>query len=538
MSGPSRLRPLPRPAPAQGVGRLPVGRWFLLAGSAAALMIAVTAVITVSVISTTREARSVVVDVVDPAALSALELSGALTTQESAARAYGRTGDRQHLDDYREGIRREGAALAVIDDLLPRMPERDGVRAELAAIRGATASWRREYGDAVVAGGRADPSQEVLRDAQQAGNVRYAAVRASLTALEEHLKRLHSAAGEQLEQGWQRVYFALGGIAAVLILTGLGFAFIVRYAVLRPVAELTGQVRAVAQGDFGHALKVERPAELAELAGHVDAMRGRILSEWQRASEAQAKLQEQAAELRRSNAELEQFAYVASHDLQEPLRKVASFSQMLEQRYGDQLDDRAKQYIGFAVDGAKRMQSLISDLLDFSRVGRLGGERVPVDGAVPLKEALNNLSARIEETGATVTHDELPRVLGNRPQLTQLFQNLIGNALKFRSDRAPVVHIGVRRDGEMWEFSCSDNGIGIDGKYADRIFLIFQRLHGRDVYPGTGIGLALCKKIVEYHGGHIWLDAGAGSSDLTETDESPKSGTTFRWTLPSGDTNE
>ncbi|GIH91467.1 ATP-binding protein [Planobispora siamensis] len=538
MSGPSRLRPLPRPAPAQGVGKLPVGRWFLLAGSAATLLLAVAAVITVGVVRETREARSVVIDVIDPAALSTLELSGALTTQESAARAYGRTGEQQHLDDYWTGVRQETEALATIDGLLPRMPEREGVRAELTAIRNATANWRREYGDPVVAGGREDPSREVLRDAQQAGNVRYTAVRASLTALENHLKRLHSAAGEQLEQGWRQIYFALGGIAAVLLLTGTGFTVIVRYAVLRPVAMLTGQVRAVAQGDFGHALKVERPAELAELAGHVDAMRDRILAEWQRASEAQAKLQEQAVELRRSNAELEQFAYVASHDLQEPLRKVASFSQMLEQRYGDRLDDRAKQYIGFSVDGAKRMQSLISDLLDFSRVGRLGGERVPIDSAEPLKEALNNLSARIEENGATVTHDELPRVLGNRPQLIQLFQNLIGNALKFRSDQAPAVHIGVRRDGEMWEFSCSDNGIGIDGKYADRIFLIFQRLHGRDVYPGTGIGLALCKKIVEYHGGHIWLDADESSPDLAETDKSMKSGTTFRWTLPSGDTNE
>ena len=253
-------------------------------------------------------------------------------------------------------------------------------------------------------------------------------------------------------------------MAAALVLAGIAAVLIVRHAVLRPLAELNAQVRAVAQGDFDHRLKVERPAELAELSGHVDAMRRRILSEWRRASETQAKLEDQAAELRRSNGELEQFAYVASHDLQEPLRKVASFTQMLEQRYGDQLDDRAKQYIAFAVDGAKRMQLLINDLLDFSRVGRLGGERTGIDADVPLKAALNNLGAPIEDAGATVTSDELPEVRGNRAQLTQLFQNLIGNAIKFRSQEPPRIHIGVRRDGDMWEFSCADNGIGIESQ--------------------------------------------------------------------------
>ncbi|MBG0826167.1 sensor histidine kinase, partial [Planomonospora sp. ID67723] len=218
-----------------------------------------------------------------------------------------------------------------------------------------------------------------------------------------------------------------------------------------------------------------------------------------------------------------------------------SFTQMLEQRYGDKLDDRAKQYIAFSVDGAKRMQSLISDLLDFSRVGRMGGERSPLDASLPLRDALANLSAAIEDAAVTVTFDELPVVYGNHAQLTQLFQNLIGNAVKFRSDRAPAVHIGVRRDGDVWEFSCSDNGIGIESKYTDRIFLIFQRLHGRDVYPGTGIGLALCKKIVEYHGGRIWVDTenpGLGRHDAAHSDRPDTNGTTFRWTLLPGDMNE
>src|SRR5690606_9006633 len=226
-------------------------------------------------------------------------------------------------------------------------------------------------------------------------------------------------------------------------------------------------------------------------------------------------------ELRRSNSELEQFAYVASHDLQEPLRKVASFTQMLEQRYESELDDRGRQYIHFAVDGAKRMQLLISDLLDFSRVGRVGGEKTPMDSGVAVRAALDNPSAAIEDAGATVTTGELPRVIGSTSQLTQLFQNLIENAVKFRGEEPPHVRVEAVRRGDMWEFSCADNGIGVDPKYADRIFLIFQRLHPRDVYAGTGIGLALCRKIVDYHGGRLWLDG-----------DSEGRGTTFRWTLP------
>ncbi|WP_214327675.1 sensor histidine kinase [Nonomuraea sediminis] len=301
---------------------------------------------------------------------------------------------------------------------------------------------------------------------------------------------------------------------SVLLVAGVGVAVVVRLAVLKPLKQLTEQVRAVAAGDFDHRLDVDRPAELAELSSHIDSMRRRILTGWRHA-------EEQSDELRRSNGELEQFAYVASHDLQEPLRKVASFTQMLEQRYGEQLDDRARQYISYAVDGAKRMQGLINDLLDFSRVGRVTGERVVTDTSQALATALENLSARIDDTEAVVTWHDLPEVIGNRVQLTQLFQNLVENAVKFRSELPPRISIAARQVDGMWEFSCSDNGIGVEPKYADRIFLIFQRLHPRDVYPGTGIGLALCRKIVEYHGGQLWLDREA---------EGP--GATFRWTLP------
>ncbi|HLU73833.1 MAG TPA: ATP-binding protein [Nonomuraea sp.] len=311
-----------------------------------------------------------------------------------------------------------------------------------------------------------------------------------------------------------RLNIALVVLFVVILCAGVALAFIVRFTVLDPIARLTEQVRTVAGGDFDHRLGVERPAELAELSSHIDSMRRRILYAWRTASD-------QADELRRSNSELEQFAYVASHDLQEPLRKVASFTQMLEQRYESELDDRGRQYIHFAVDGAKRMQLLISDLLDFSRVGRVGGEKTPMDSGVAVRAALDNLSAAIEDAGATVTTGELPRVIGSTSQLTQLFQNLIENAVKFRGEEPPHVRVEAVRRGDMWEFSCADNGIGVDPKYADRIFLIFQRLHPRDVYAGTGIGLALCRKIVDYHGGRLWLDG-----------DSEGRGTTFRWTLP------
>jgi len=274
----------------------------------------------------------------------------------------------------------------------------------------------------------------------------------------------------------------------------------------------------------------EAPEEIRILAEQIDRMRLRILEEYagavtaQNAAEhAQQMVEEQAEDLRRSNAELEQFAYVASHDLQEPLRKVASFCQLIERRYKGQLDERGEQYIEFAVDGAKRMQQLINDLLAFSRVGRTSTAFTAVELEPVIAQALRQLDTSLEESSAVVTHDALPEVQGEASLLVQLFQNLIGNGVKFRGDAPPRIHIGVRRSDEsgFWEFSCSDNGIGIAPQYEDKIFVIFQRLHARDSYGGTGIGLAMCKKIVEHHGGRLWLDA-----------SSEHGGATFRWTLP------
>jgi PAS domain S-box-containing protein len=229
------------------------------------------------------------------------------------------------------------------------------------------------------------------------------------------------------------------------------------------------------------------------------------------------------ADLQRSNAELEQFAYVTSHDLQEPLRMITSYIQIIEEDYKGKLDADADQYIAFAVEGAKRMHTLVNDLLAYSRVGTRGESFMPISLNNVLSAATANLDVAIEESHAVVTHDRLPTVLGDESQLIQLFQNLLGNAIKFRSDVPPIIHVGVEQTKDGWEFSVHDNGIGIDMKYAERIFAVFQRLHAREEYPGTGIGLAVVKKIVERHGGRTWAES------------EPANGSTFYFTLPKRD---
>jgi light-regulated signal transduction histidine kinase (bacteriophytochrome) len=301
--------------------------------------------------------------------------------------------------------------------------------------------------------------------------------------------------------------------------------------ILEPLDSLAADARAVSSGDLRHPVATVGPGEIAALADDVERMRVALVDQVQVLEASRAEialahelLTEQAEELRRSNRDLEQFAYVASHDLQEPLRKIASFTQLLQKRYGGQMDERADQYIAFAVDGAKRMQQLIQDLLGFSRVGRVGGEVSDVDLAVALSDALENLSESVAESGAVVTHDELPVVRGEHPLLVQLLQNLVGNAIKFRDpSRPPTVHLGAVRVADSWELECRDNGIGIDQQYAERVFVIFQRLHAKDIYEGTGIGLSLCKKIVEFHGGRIWIEQPEGV------------GTSIHWTLPAAD---
>jgi light-regulated signal transduction histidine kinase (bacteriophytochrome) len=236
--------------------------------------------------------------------------------------------------------------------------------------------------------------------------------------------------------------------------------------------------------------------------------------------QVEGKLTRAMAELARSNTELEQFAYITSHDLQEPLRMVSSFVQLLAQRYKGKLDQDADDFINYAVDGVTRMQGLIKDILAYSRVGSRGKEFKSISSEVVLDHALSNLKTGIEQSGAVVTRDPLPVVTADNSQLVQLFQNLIGNAIKFHKDGAPRIHVSAHQQGNEWIFSVPDTGIVIAPEYFARIFLIFQRLHDRNQYPGTGIGLAICKKVVERHDGRIWAES------------EPDTGSTFYFTLP------
>ena len=257
---------------------------------------------------------------------------------------------------------------------------------------------------------------------------------------------------------------------------------------------------------------------------HIAADLAEVRAARRQIEEAHRQLESQAAELTRSNRDLEQFAYVASHDLQEPLRKVASFCQLLQRRYQGQLDERADQYIAFAVSGAQRMQRLINDLLAFSRIGRITTGFTEVDLDRLVDDAVLQLEATLDKAGAEVTWSDLPTVRGEEPLLALLFTNLLGNSVKFRRPDTPAqVHVSGRQVDDAWEITCTDNGIGIEPEYAEKVFVIFQRLNSREAYPGTGIGLALAKKIVEFHGGQIWVDT---------SQTGPPQGTTIRFTLP------
>jgi light-regulated signal transduction histidine kinase (bacteriophytochrome) len=295
----------------------------------------------------------------------------------------------------------------------------------------------------------------------------------------------------------------------VLVLLAVGLVALLTWlarVVVRPTERLAAEVREVAAGDVDRHVGTRGPREISALGRDVEAMRQTLVAEMAHIEAARHDLEEAGRELERSNSDLEQFAYVASHDLQEPLRKVTSFCQLLQRRYSGQLDERADQYIEFAVDGAKRMQVLINDLLSFSRVGRSDGNAEVLDAGAVLDRAVENLAGALEETGGEITHDALPRVRAEPALLATVFQNLLGNALKFHGDDPPRVHVSAERDGERWLLRFADNGLGIEHEYADRIFTIFQRLHPKSAYPGTGIGLAMCRKIVEHHGGSIWLE--------------------------------
>jgi signal transduction histidine kinase len=500
---------------------LAAARWPLSRITGAAVIVmALFSMIAIAVAGTALadlgSARARVVNVIDPAAQADRELSYALVSQETGVRGYLLSGQRPYLAPYTSGLADSKEQFALLGRLTAGIP---AARSDLRLLEGRADLWRTDYAEPAISQ-VSSTGKPVLSPDLANGKALFDNLRAPLDSLEVSLAAARRSAVASLNRSATTLDVTSVTIAVLLLLIVAGVAAGLRRTAIRPLTRLASEARRVAAGDFGHEVTSRGPREAADLAIDVNRMRERILHELSAVQAANEALQARARDLERSNAELEQFAYVASHDLQEPLRKVASFCQLLQRRYIGQLDARADQYIEFAVDGAKRMQVLIDDLLAFSRVGRVDREPALISCASAVSSARVNLAAEIKKSGAVIETGELPVLRAEFSLITSLFQNLIGNSIKFRSAELPKIVISVQRQDKFWQFSVADNGIGIEPEYADRIFVIFQRLHDRASYSGTGIGLAMCRKIVEYYGGRIWLETTASA------------GATFCFTLP------
>ncbi|MET8059278.1 sensor histidine kinase [Streptomyces microflavus] len=460
------------------------------------------------------------VDRIQPARSVSFQLQNALLDQETGVRGFALTGDDSFLEPYEAGKAAERERLARARELVGGQQPFAG---DLDAIETAARQWRESKAEPLMQMVREQGPKEAGASAQlRSSKADFDLLRQAYGNQQNHLSEARDTVRAELNEARtirDQVLFAL---VAVFILTVVALSVLLHRVVGVPLNRLRAASERVQSGAFGQRIEIKGPSDVQAVAGAVEDMRRRLVDELDGAQSRETLLAEQTEELRRSNSELEQFAYVASHDLQEPLRKVASFCQLLEKRYGQELDDRGKQYIAFAVDGAKRMQVLINDLLTFSRVGRVNEGKQPVDLGKVLDRALGNLAVAVEESGAVIERpQELPELLGDSTALTMVWQNLIGNAVKFRREGVESrITVDCVREGEDWHLTVSDNGIGIAPEFADKVFVIFQRLHARDEYEGTGIGLALCRKIIEFHGGRIWLDAGPGE------------GTRIHFTLP------
>ncbi|MGO4445539.1 CHASE3 domain-containing protein [Mycobacterium sp. 2YAF39] len=460
---------------------------------------------------------------IGPMRIAAFQLQAALRDQETSIRGYAISADPQFLEPYVAGQKAEQAAAQVIRD---HAGERTRVVDDLEDIERKSAAWRGEYAEPVIADVKPTAPSIVDTVSADRGKALFDSLRQHFDTQLAHLQQERDAALADLMvvQKWRDI--VLAAIAVALVLTAVLSALVIRTAVTRPLTALAASCRRITQGDFTEQIVPQGPKDIRAIAADVEDMRQRIVDELEASQATRSQLADQAMELQRSNSELEQFAYVASHDLQEPLRKVASFCQLIEKRYGDKLDERGTEYIAFAVDGAKRMQILINDLLTFSRVGRLNPTQNAVDLGATLDDAIENLDTAITESGAEIVREgPLPRIKGDPTLLTMVWQNLIGNAIKFKRDGvAPRIVVDCEKSPDEpdgpWQLTVTDNGIGIPEEFSDKVFVIFQRLHGRDVYTGTGIGLALCKKIIEHHGGSIWID------------NSFTGGSRFRFTIP------
>jgi signal transduction histidine kinase len=507
-------------------GRLGVRGWFYSVIATMVALVIACSVVGVIVFARASQASNNLISSLGPARTALVDMQSTLVDQENAIRGFLLTHDSDFLQPYYRGDQTLSRDVA---DAKYQLTGHAKALSGLQSLEQQITGWKSEY------------AVPFIETAQQGAPVGLAQLEASETAFNQLRGRFVSVETEldaERGQAMQKLThinaerdWTFVGMLGVFLLSVCFIVLLVHLMVLKPLRLLQRQARQVTEGAFDRPLTPSGPQDIRALSSGIDAMRAKIVesldnTELQRAELLRQKetLDTQAEELRRSNEELEQFAYVASHDLQEPLRKVASFCQLIEKRYGEELDDRGKQYIHYAVDGAKRMQVLINDLLTFSRVGRVNDRRDRVELQACLDSALDRLEYAVNECRASIVQRPLPAVTGDPTLLSMLWQNLVGNALKFRSpERPPEVSISWAPDPEQPGFvrvSVADNGIGIPPAFAEKVFVIFQRLHSREAYSGTGIGLALCKKIVEHHGGRIWLDP------------EREVGTRFTFTLP------
>ncbi|MFI6122787.1 ATP-binding protein [Streptomyces sp. NPDC051064] len=501
------------------ISRLSVQNWVHLILAGFVLVVCGCLVVGGLVLSRISDRTTDLVDRIQPARSASFQLQNSLLDQETGVRGFALTGDASFLDPYETGVRAERERLARVRSL---MGDEQPYAEDLNRLERAAQQWRTVRAEPLIAAVRAngpagESSAPILRSKAE-----FDALRGLYATQQSHLDDARDTARAELGDARTTRDRVLIALVIGFVLAVVSLSMLLRRVVGRPLAELTAASDKVRSGAFTGRIEVRGPSDVRAVAAAAEEMRRRLAADLAESKERETLLDEQTTELRRSNSELEQFAYVASHDLQEPLRKVASFCQLLEKRYSSELDERGRQYIDFAVDGAKRMQVLINDLLTFSRVGRVQQSWKPVDLDAALDRALSNLTLAVEESGAVLERENpLPELLGDPTSLTMVWQNLVGNAVKFRRRDVPCrITVTCVREGDDWHLTVADNGIGIPPEFADKVFVIFQRLHARDEYEGTGIGLSLCRKIIEFHGGRIWLDP------------EPAEGTLIHFTLP------
>ncbi len=454
---------------------------------------------------------SVLLNQIGPLRTDTQQLQTQMLDQETGIRGYAIESSQAALQPYTDGVTQQEALVKELRGLVADRPK---VQADLATAESAIAAWQANVAQPVIDAVQAGDHAAALALIDPDSRGQFDTVRQSLDTMTNDVTALRDSGVSDVQRTSHAIVWTLIASGIVIVIAGFILALLLRLMVRNPVARLAERVRQVAAGDYNQTVDVAGPPEVASLGADVEEMRHRIVADLrvvQAANDAveraNAQLESQAVDLQRSNQDLEQFAYVASHDLQEPLRKVASFCQLLQRRYAGQLDERADQYISFAVDGAHRMQRLINDLLKFSRIGRVTSDFTDVNlGAVVAAAAEANDDALARADGAVEAVD-LPTIRGDEGLLVGLFVNLINNSIKFHRVDTPVrIRVTAVEHDDEWQITFRDNGIGIDPEYADKVFVIFQRLHARDAYPGTGIGLAVAKRIVEYHGGRIWVD--------------------------------